>query len=114
MCFDLTAACSGFLFGLVTSANFLHNSPGTALIIGADAMSRIVDWSDRNSCILFGDGAGAMIVQTGEYGAIVTSTSHYGLLYFIIVIYSYHTISQIQTHPHYCYYLIRYTRVSVR
>ena len=65
MAFDLTAACSGFLFGSVTAGQFL-SSPNTklknALVIGADALSRCVDWSDRNACILFGDGAGAMVV----------------------------------------------------
>jgi 3-oxoacyl-[acyl-carrier-protein] synthase-3 len=63
--FDLTAACSGFLFGTVTAGQFL-SSPGTnfktALVIGADALSRWVDWDDRNACILFGDGAGAMVI----------------------------------------------------
>ena len=63
--FDLTAACSGFLFGTVTAGQFL-SSPGTkmknALVIGADALSRWIDWDDRNSCILFGDGAGAMVI----------------------------------------------------
>jgi 3-oxoacyl-[acyl-carrier-protein] synthase III len=69
--FDLTAACSGFLFGTVTAGKFL-SSPGgklkNALVIGADALSRWVDWDDRNSCILFGDGAGAMVI-TNENGA---------------------------------------------
>jgi 3-oxoacyl-[acyl-carrier-protein] synthase-3 len=63
--FDLTAACSGFLFGTVTAGQFL-STPGTkfknAIVIGADALSRWVDWDDRNSCILFGDGAGAMVL----------------------------------------------------
>lgn len=63
--FDLTAACSGFLFGSVTAGQFL-STPGTsmknALVVGADALSRWVDWDDRNSCILFGDGAGAMVL----------------------------------------------------
>ena len=63
--FDLTAACSGFLFATVTAGQFL-STPGTsmknALVIGADALSRWVDWDDRNSCILFGDGAGAMVL----------------------------------------------------
>jgi 3-oxoacyl-[acyl-carrier-protein] synthase-3 len=63
--FDLTAACSGFLFSTVTAGQFL-SSPGTkfktALVIGADALSRWVDWDDRNACILFGDGAGAMVI----------------------------------------------------
>ncbi|CAM9650465.1 unnamed protein product [Pylaiella littoralis] len=65
--FDLTAACSGFLFGLVTASQFLHS--GTykkCLVIGADALSRWVDWDDRNSCILFGDGAGAMVLEAAE------------------------------------------------
>jgi len=65
MAFDLTAACSGFLFGTVTAGMYL-SSPNTklknALVIGADALSRVVDWEDRNQCILFGDGAGAMVV----------------------------------------------------
>mmetsp|Transcript_24594 Transcript_24594/g.52384 ORF Transcript_24594/g.52384 Transcript_24594/m.52384 type:complete len:390 (+) Transcript_24594:407-1576(+) len=65
MAFDLTAACSGFLFGSVTAGQFL-SSPNTklknALVIGADALSRCIDWEDRNACILFGDGAGAMVV----------------------------------------------------
>lgn len=65
MGFDLTAACSGFLFGSVTAGQYL-SSPNTklknALVIGADALSRCVDWDDRNACILFGDGAGAMVL----------------------------------------------------
>lgn len=64
--FDLTAACSGFLFGAVTAAKFLSAPTGDstkALVIGADALSRWVDWDDRNSCILFGDGAGAMVLE---------------------------------------------------
>lgn len=72
MGFDLTAACSGFLFATVTAGQFL-SSPNTqmkhALVIGADALSRWVDWDDRNSCILFGDGAGAVVLtQTTESG----------------------------------------------
>jgi 3-oxoacyl-[acyl-carrier-protein] synthase III len=62
--FDLTAACSGFLFGTVTASKFLQaGSQGKALVVGADALSRWVDWDDRNSCILFGDGAGAMVLS---------------------------------------------------
>lgn len=65
MAFDLTAACSGFLFASVTAGQFL-GSPNTklknALVVGADALSRVVDWEDRNQCILFGDGAGAMVL----------------------------------------------------
>ena len=64
--FDLTAACSGFLFGSVTAGQFLSNGGNNmknALVIGGDALSRWVDWDDRNSCILFGDGAGAMVLS---------------------------------------------------
>lgn len=65
--FDLTAACSGFLFGTVTASQFMASGSVTnALVIGADALTRWVDWDDRNSCILFGDGAGAMVLTNGE------------------------------------------------
>ena len=65
--FDLTAACSGFLFGIVTAGQFLSNgSAQNALVLGADALTRWVDWEDRNSCILFGDGAGAMVLSNGD------------------------------------------------
>merc|ERR1740123_2980235 len=67
--FDLTAACSGFLFGVNTAAQFLHSGAyKTALVIGADSLSRWVDWIDRNSCILFGDGAGAAVMQATADG----------------------------------------------
>lgn len=68
MGFDLTAACSGFLFATVTAGQFLNNPNNmkNALIVGADALSRWVDWDDRNSCILFGDGAGAMVLTRDE------------------------------------------------
>mmetsp|Transcript_1291 Transcript_1291/g.4379 ORF Transcript_1291/g.4379 Transcript_1291/m.4379 type:complete len:379 (+) Transcript_1291:156-1292(+) len=62
--FDLTAACSGFLFALVTASQFLETGCyETALVIGADALSRWVNWSDRNTCVLFGDGAGAVVLK---------------------------------------------------
>eukprot|EP00288_Rhodomonas_lens_P010645 CAMPEP_0177748574 /NCGR_PEP_ID=MMETSP0484_2-20121128/32007_1 /TAXON_ID=354590 /ORGANISM="Rhodomonas lens, Strain RHODO" /LENGTH=346 /DNA_ID=CAMNT_0019263463 /DNA_START=246 /DNA_END=1283 /DNA_ORIENTATION=+ len=61
--FDLTAACSGFLFATVTAGQYLSGGGyKNAMVIGADALSRWVDWSDRNSCVLFGDGAGAMVL----------------------------------------------------
>lgn len=67
--YDLTAACSGFLFGTVTAGQFLNNANGgmkNAIVIGADALSRWTDWDDRNSCILFGDGAGAMVLTATD------------------------------------------------
>ena len=67
--FDLTAACSGFLFGLVTASQFLRGgSFKRAIVIGADQLSSFVDWNDRRSCILFGDGAGALAIEaTNEF-----------------------------------------------
>ena len=63
--FDLTAACSGFVLGLVTATQFIQNgSYRTILIIGADVLSKWIDWSDRSTCILFGDAAGAVILQS--------------------------------------------------
>ena len=63
--FDLTAACSGFLFAVVTAAQYLRTGAmRRALVIGADQLSRFVDWDDRRSCVLFGDGAGAVLLET--------------------------------------------------
>ncbi|NJN75253.1 MAG: ketoacyl-ACP synthase III [Synechococcaceae cyanobacterium RL_1_2] len=65
--FDLTAACSGFVFGLVTASQFLRTGAYRhCLVIGADVLSRWVDWSDRGTCILFGDGAGAVVCKATE------------------------------------------------
>ena len=62
--FDLTAACSGFVFGMVTAAQFIRSGAyQTILLIGADVLSRWTDWSDRRTCVLFGDGAGAVVLQ---------------------------------------------------
>jgi 3-oxoacyl-[acyl-carrier-protein] synthase-3 len=62
--FDLTAACSGFVFGMVTAAQFIRTGTyQTVVVIGADILSRWVDWSDRRTCVLFGDGAGAIVMQ---------------------------------------------------
>ena len=65
--FDLSAACSGFLFALTTGAQFVEN--GTAknvVVVGADKMSAIIDYTDRTTCVLFGDGAGAVLLQKDE------------------------------------------------
>ncbi len=65
--FDLTAACSGFVFGLVTAAQYIRTGAyRNVLLIGADVLSRWVDWSDRRTCILFGDGAGAVVLQAND------------------------------------------------
>lgn len=67
--FDLTAACSGFLFALITTSQFLKGGGfKRAIVIGADQLSSFVDWNDRRSCILFGDGAGALAIEaTNEF-----------------------------------------------
>ena len=65
--FDLTAACTGFVYAVATAAQFLQT--GTyrrALIVSADVLSRTVDWSDRRTCVLFGDGAGAVVLEAGQ------------------------------------------------
>ncbi|MCX7971277.1 MAG: ketoacyl-ACP synthase III, partial [Negativicutes bacterium] len=73
--FDLVAGCSGFVYALVTASQFLiSGSYQRALVIGADALTRVTNWQDRNTCILFGDGAGAVVL--GEVPA------GYGLLGF--------------------------------
>ncbi len=65
--FDLTAACSGFVFGLVTAAQYIRTGVyQNILLIGADMLSRWVDWSDRSTCVLFGDGAGAVVLQANK------------------------------------------------
>lgn len=65
--YDLIAACSGFVYGLTTAAHLVSSgSHKKVLVIGADTMSRIIDYTDRTTCVLFGDGAGAMIVEPGD------------------------------------------------
>ena len=68
--FDLGAACSGFVYGMVTASQFIGSGGmRNVLVVGAELMSRYVDWSDRNTCILFGDGAGAAVVSAVETGS---------------------------------------------
>lgn len=65
--FDLTAACSGFVMALVTAAQYIRGGMyRNILVIGADALSRYVDWRDRGTCILFGDACGAVLVQASD------------------------------------------------
>ena len=67
LCFDLNAACTGFLFALYTMECLLNaSSRKLGLVIGAEALSRLIDWTDRGTCILFGDGAGAAVVECRE------------------------------------------------
>lgn len=65
--YDLSAACSGFIFGLNTANQAIRSGEiHNVLVIGAETLSRFVDWKDRNTCILFGDGAGAFVLQSSE------------------------------------------------
>ncbi|CDC93624.1 3-oxoacyl-[acyl-carrier-protein] synthase 3 [Firmicutes bacterium CAG:227] len=69
--FDLSAACSGFLFALSTAQAYIKGGIyQKALIIGAETMSKMIDWSDRSTCVLFGDGAGAAVVSAEETGVL--------------------------------------------
>ena len=77
--FDVQAVCSGFIYALATANNFIRvGQAKRALVIGAETFSRILDWADRGTCVLFGDGAGAMVleaqtdVEAGERGIIST------------------------------------------
>jgi 3-oxoacyl-[acyl-carrier-protein] synthase-3 len=73
--FDMGAACSGFLFGLSVADKFIRSgSVQHALVIGAEALSRAVNWKERNTCILFGDGAGAAVVTASEDGKGIIET----------------------------------------
>lgn len=65
--FDLSAGCSGFVYGLSLAADLLAGgSYDTALVVGAETLSRIMDWTDRGTCVLFGDGAGAVVLEASE------------------------------------------------
>ena len=69
--FDLSAACSGFLFGLNTVQAYMNAGVyKKALLVGAETMSKLIDWEDRSTCVLFGDGAGAAVLQAEEQGMI--------------------------------------------
>ena len=65
--FDVQAVCSGFIYGLAVADNFIKaRQAETILLIGAETMSRLMDWTDRTTCVLFGDGAGAIVLRAGE------------------------------------------------
>ncbi len=86
--FDVSAACSGFVYALSVADAFIRaGTVRTALVIGSEVYSRILDWNDRGTCVLFGDGAGAVLLQAQEGEAGILSThlhangAHAGLLY---------------------------------
>ncbi|AAK81501.1 3-oxoacyl-[acyl-carrier-protein] synthase-3 [Clostridium acetobutylicum] len=71
-CFDLNAACTGFIFALNTASQFIKTGEyKTALVVGTEVLSKILDWQDRGTCVLFGDGAGAVIIRGGDENGII-------------------------------------------
>lgn len=79
--FDVQAVCSGFIYGLSIADNFISSGQvRTAVVVGAETMSRIIDWTDRGTCVLFGDGAGAVVVRAAEGRPPITGTPARGIL----------------------------------
>jgi len=78
--FDIAAGCTGFIYGLQVADQFIRSKQSkTILVIGVEVLSKVVDWSDRNTCVLFGDGAGAVILKSSsQEGIICTYTGSQG------------------------------------
>ncbi|WP_323135127.1 beta-ketoacyl-ACP synthase III [Methylophaga sp. OBS4] len=75
--FDVQAVCTGFVYGLTVADKFIKaGGIRNALVIGAESFSRIIDWTDRNTCVLFGDGAGAVVLQASEQPGILSTHIH--------------------------------------
>lgn len=75
--FDVQAVCTGFVYALGIADKFIRTgSAKKALVVGAETLSRILDWSDRTTCVLFGDGAGAVVVEASEEQGIISSHLH--------------------------------------
>jgi 3-oxoacyl-[acyl-carrier-protein] synthase-3 len=75
--FDVQAVCTGFVYALGIADKFIHTgSAKCALIVGAETLSRVVDWTDRNTCVLFGDGAGAVILEKSDEPGILSTHLH--------------------------------------
>jgi len=73
--YDISAACSGFIYALASAVDYIVSGRGKkALVIGAETLSRIIDWSDRNTCVLFGDGAGAVVLEASDDETGILST----------------------------------------
>jgi 3-oxoacyl-[acyl-carrier-protein] synthase-3 len=75
--FDVQAVCSGFVYALATADNFIRAGQArTALVVGAETLSRITDWTDRSNCILWGDGAGAVVLEASAEPGIIATHLH--------------------------------------
>ncbi len=74
VCFDIAAACAGFVYGLSVAEKFIASGAyKNALVIGTEVLSSITDWQDRNTCVLFGDGAGAVVLSEVKKGGIIST-----------------------------------------
>ncbi|HEX4299391.1 MAG TPA: beta-ketoacyl-ACP synthase III [Gammaproteobacteria bacterium] len=77
MAFSLEAACTGFIYALTIAEKFVKTGTSKrALVVGAETLSRMVDWKDRNTCVLFGDGAGAVVLEAAEQPGILSTHMH--------------------------------------
>jgi 3-oxoacyl-[acyl-carrier-protein] synthase-3 len=77
MAFDVNAACSGFVYALGVANNFVRAGQAKrALVLGAETLTRMIDWSDRQTCVLFGDGAGAVVLEASEEPGILATCLH--------------------------------------
>ena len=75
--FDVQAVCTGFIYGLAIADNFIRaGAAKNALVIGAETLSRIVDWTDRSTCVLFADGGGAVVLQADQEAGILSTHLH--------------------------------------
>ncbi|MET0089146.1 MAG: beta-ketoacyl-ACP synthase III [Candidatus Thiodiazotropha sp.] len=75
--FDVQAVCTGFIYALSVADKFIRTgSARKALVVGAETISRILDWSDRNTCVLFGDGAGAVVIEASDEPGIISTHLH--------------------------------------
>lgn len=75
--FDVNAACSGFIFALTTADKFIRSGAAkTVLVVGSETLTRMLDWSDRNTCVLFGDGAGAVVLKADAETGILSTHLH--------------------------------------
>lgn len=74
--FDLTAACTGMIYGIVTAEQFIRSGMyRNILVIGAEVLSKVLDWEDRSTCVLFGDGAGAVVISKSDKGGIILASN---------------------------------------
>lgn len=98
--FDISAACAGFIYGLNIADQYIRNGVyKNALVIGAESLSRIVDWADRSTCILFGDGAGAVVLQADEAPGILSTHIHANG-YYNDILYAANHIGELKEPPY--------------